>query len=158
MNPGSDGVEVRQATAADVPQMALSRGGDPDAGPADPRMTAYLDGRHHPHLALAPRAAYLATVDESVVGYIAGHLTRRYGCAGEVQYLYVNPAFRRSGVARTLLGRLAEWFVEEGATRVCVDVNHDSPGARPFYASRGAQPLRPHWMVWPDIRSVVVRP
>jgi GNAT superfamily N-acetyltransferase len=155
VKPRSSNIEVRQATATDVPQMVESRSGDLDAGPADPRMAAYLDGRHHPQRALAPRIAYLATVGGEVVGYIAGHLTRRYDCEGELQYLYVAPAYRRTGVATTLLRHLAEWFQEQGATRICVDVNDDSPSARPFYIRYGAQQLRPHWLVWPDIRSLV---
>jgi GNAT superfamily N-acetyltransferase len=153
--PASRNVQIRRATAADVPRMAASRNTNRDAGQADARMAAYLEGRHHPQQALAPRVAYVGTVGEVVVGYIAGHLTRRYGCDGEVQYLYVAPPFRRSGVASMLLLQLAEWFDAQGAARICVDVNEESPGAGPFYASHGAQPLRPHWMVWPDIRSVI---
>lgn len=155
MNPRSSSIQVRHATAADVPQMAASRSADPSAGPADPRMAVYLEGRHHPQHALAPRVAYLATVGGAVAGYIAGHLTRRHGCDGEVQYLYVTPAHRRAGVASMLLRQLAEWFEAQEAVRICVDVNDDSPGARPFYASHRAQPLRPHWMVWPHISTVV---
>ena len=107
-------------------------------------MAMYLEGRHHPQQALEPRVAYLATVGGVVAGYIAGHLTRRYGCDGEVQYLYVAPAYRRTGLASTLLRQLAEWFEAQGAVRICVDVNEDSASARPFYAAQGAQPLRPH--------------
>jgi GNAT superfamily N-acetyltransferase len=118
-------------------------------------MAAYLEGRHHPQHALGPRAAYLATVDGAVAGYIAGHLTRRYGCVGEVQYLYVAPAHRRAGIASRLLRQLVQWFEAQEAVRICVDVNDDSPGARAFYVSQGARPLRPHWMVWPDISTVV---
>ena len=118
-------------------------------------MADYLDGRHHPQQALAGRAAFLARVDGVVAGYIAGHLTRRFACEGEVQYLYVAPSFRRFGVASMLLQELARWFGEQRAARICVDVNDDSPGARPFYASQGAVPLRPHWMVWADIRQVL---
>jgi len=135
--------------------MSSLRDTDPDTGPADPRMAAYLEGRHHPRHALTPRTAYLATVDSGLAGYIAGHLTRRYGCEGEVQYLYVAKGHRRAGVATALLRHLAQWFVENGAARICVDVNDDSPGARPFYLSRGAQQLRPHWMMWSDIKTIL---
>jgi GNAT superfamily N-acetyltransferase len=41
---------------------------------------------------------------DAVVGYIAGHRTTRHHCAGEVQYLFVAPAYRRRGVATALLG------------------------------------------------------
>jgi GNAT superfamily N-acetyltransferase len=138
--------------------MAESRSGDPDAGPADSRMAAYLQGRHDPQQALAPRVAYLATDSEKVAGYVAGHLSRRYGCEGEVQYLYVAPDYRRTGVASALLRQLAEWFVAQGVARICVDVNAESPSAAPFYAHHGAQRLRPHWLVWPDIASVLAQP
>jgi hypothetical protein len=52
--------------------------------PADPRMAAYLDGDHHPQQALGPRVAFVAIVSEKTVGYIAGHLTTRQGCGGEL--------------------------------------------------------------------------
>jgi GNAT superfamily N-acetyltransferase len=158
MNPLVREVEIRRATVADVPEMAESRSGDPVAGPADSRMAAYLDGRHHPQQALAPRVAYLATVSEKVVGYVAGHLSHRYGCEGEVQYLYVAPAHRRAGVASALLRELAQWFVLQGVARICVDVNAESPGGAPFYAHHGARRLRPHWLSWPDISTVFERP
>jgi GNAT superfamily N-acetyltransferase len=158
MNPSVRDVRIRRATVADVPKLAESRSGDPDAGPADSRMAAYLEGRHHPQQALAPRVAYLATVSGKVVGYVAGHRSRRYGCEGEVQYLYVAPAHRRAGVAGALLRELAQWFVAQGVARICVDVNAESPGAAPFYAHHGAQPLRPHWLLWPDIATVLRRP
>ncbi|MDE3155760.1 MAG: GNAT family N-acetyltransferase [Acidobacteriota bacterium] len=85
-------------------------------------MALYLQGRHHPQQALAPRVAYVAVREGAVIGYIAGHLTRRHGCKGEVQYLYVTPAHRRIGVAAALLRQLAEWCGprsggSEGGTR-----------------------------------------
>ena len=137
--------------------MAASRRTDRDAGPADSRMAAYLEGRHHPQQALAPRVAYLATVSGAVVGYIAGHLSRRYGCEGELQYLYVAAPYRRAGVATMLLRQLAQWFVEQGAARICVNVDAESPAAAPYYASHGAQNLRPHWLIWPDVGTVLAR-
>lgn len=53
-----------------------------------------------------------------VSGRDSGHLTRRHGCEGEVQYLYVAPAYRRTGVASRLLRQLAAWFDAEGAARI----------------------------------------
>jgi len=153
----SDSVIVRIATAADVPALTGIREHDAEAGPADSRMAPYLRGRHHPHLALPQRAAYLAECRGGVAGYIAGHLTRRYNCEGEVQYLYVAPSWRRSGVGTVLLQRLAAWFLEHGAIRVCVNVNTESPGADPFYIRHGALHLQPYWRVWPDVRELLDR-
>lgn len=115
-------------------------------------MVAYFEGRHHPQQALAPRTGYVAEVDGEVVGYVAGHLTRRFGCDGEIQYLFVASALRRRGIARELLARLAEWFAGRGVSRVCVNVNLESPGARPFYLSLRATDINPYWMEWHDIR------
>jgi GNAT superfamily N-acetyltransferase len=147
-------IEFRTASGSDVPAMARSRQADPDAHSADSRMEAYFNRTHHPQGALRPRIGLVATAGDEVIGYIAGHLTRRFDCDGEVQYLFVAPPYRRMGVARRLLELLADWFSAEGATRICVDVNEESPAARSFYVSMGATVLRPHWMVWDDIGEV----
>jgi len=151
------GVQYREATVADIPDIERSRHADPTAGRADPRMTAYLERRHHPHLALPSRVAYVAVDDDAVAGYIAGHLTRRFECDGEVQYLFVAPQYRRTGVASALLRLVARWFVEQRASRVCVNVNVDSPPALPFYLRHGATPLNRYWLIWSDIGTLVDR-
>lgn len=100
-----------------------------------------------------PRVMFVAAAAETIVGYIGGHLTRRYGCDGELQYLYVTPGHRRSGVASGMLGALWRWFLERDAWRICVDVEPDNEGARGFYLSHGAAFLNSYWLVWPDIRG-----
>jgi GNAT superfamily N-acetyltransferase len=147
-------IAIRQASVADVPAMAGARATDEEAGPADSRMAAYLEGRHDPQQALPPRVAFLAERGDVVVGYIAGHLTERHGCHGEVQYLYVTQDVRRMGVASELLECLAGWFIAHNATRLCVNANLDSAPAVPFYVSHGATPLNPYWYVWSDARQL----
>jgi ribosomal protein S18 acetylase RimI-like enzyme len=144
-------LQLRVATISDVAGMGHCRLTDPAAGLADERMSAYFQGQHHPQQALLPRVGYVALVNDSKVGYIAGHLTTRHACAGEVQYLFVAPAYRRRGVAAALLRQLATWFREEQATKVCVCVDPDSPAAQPFYQSLGASPFRKYWYAWEDI-------
>jgi ribosomal protein S18 acetylase RimI-like enzyme len=117
-------------------------------------MANYLRGEHHPQKALMPRVMYLAENTEGAVGYIGGHLTERYGCDGELQYLYVGPSHRRSGVASELFRMLIGWFQTQGASRICVDVEPENQAARAFYARHGANPLNPHWLVWDDIRTI----
>jgi len=151
----TDNIRLRTATAADVPAMAACRLTDPAAGPPDPRMAAYFDGRHHPQQALGPRVGHVALAGEVVVGYIAGHLTTRHGCAAEVQYLFVAPEFRRRGIATALLRLLADWFVTNGARKVCVCVDADSLSAKPFYASTGATPFTQLWYRWHDISALL---
>lgn len=148
-------VRCREADSADVPAMERARATDHAAGPADARMAAYLEGRHHPQQALAARTAFVALIGAEVVGYIAGHETTRYGCNGEVQYLYIAQRLRRQGVARTLLQSLAAWFADRGIRRVCVNADVESPGAVPFYVAAGAVPLNTFWYMWEDIGRVL---
>ena len=129
-----------------MPAMVQCRQKDGEA--ADPRMAAYLEGRHHPQKALLPRVAYAAFSGDELIGYIAGHRTERFGSDGEVQYLYVASAYRRQGIATALLKMLSRWFAQEGVERVCVNVDVDSPAAAPFYSSRGAVPLDRYWYGW----------
>ena len=144
-------VLYRRADLADVPRLiGLPREGE--AG-GDRRMLQYLAGEHHPQQALLPRAMWMATHGQSAIGYVAGHLTRRFSCDGELQWIYVVPEHRRTHVASELLLLLARWFVEHGARRICVDVGDDD--ARPFYRHHGAVELSKHWMVWNDIGGVL---
>jgi ribosomal protein S18 acetylase RimI-like enzyme len=114
-------------------------------------MRRYLAGEHHPQHARAPRAAFVAEVDGAMVGFIAGHLTTRFGCDGELQWLLVAPERRGSPVATRLLGELAMWFAREQARMVCVNVEPQNVRARRLYARRGAVELAEYWMVWSDM-------
>jgi GNAT superfamily N-acetyltransferase len=146
-------IDYRKADLSDVAIVAgLPRPGEAGGASAD-RMARYLAGVHHPQEALPSRAMWIAAQGETPIGYIAGHLTRRFACDGELQWIYVVPQHRRTGVASTLLRLLADWFVEQEARRVCVDVGDDS--ARPFYWRHGAVGLNRHWMVWEDIGSAL---
>jgi GNAT superfamily N-acetyltransferase len=148
-------IRYRKAELADVPGVAgLPREGEA-GGASEERMRRYLAGEHHPQQALLPRVMWIALDDGSPIGYTAGHLTRRFGCDGELQWIYVVAEHRRSRIASHLLRLLATWFVEQGARRVCVDVGDD--GARPFYHRSGAVELNRHWMVWDDIVCVLDR-
>ena len=79
-------VHCRKATSADVAAMAACQSADP-ANAANPRMAAYFERQHHPQRALFPRVGYVAVANGEVIGYIAGHLTTRHDCEGEIQYL-----------------------------------------------------------------------
>lgn len=148
-------IQLRLATADDAPRILRDRLADPGAGPGDQRMAAYLRGEHHPQKALAPRVAFMALDGAAVIGYTAGHLTRRFDCDGELQYLFVASAYRRQGVARALVARLASWFAAQGATRVCVNVDLESDAAGKFYRALGATELGRAWMEWRDVRVLL---
>jgi len=147
-----ENLQLREATAADIVAMARCQLDDPVNPVADSRMAAYFAGLHHPQRALLARVGYVALVNEKIVGYIAGHLTTRHGCAGEVQYLFVSPDYRRRGIATELFRRLAKWFQAQAAQHVCVALADDSPKeAMPFYESVGACPFKKYWYAWEDV-------
>lgn len=146
-------VRYRKAELADVPALArLPREGEAGGDPPE-RMLRYLAGEHHPQQALAPRVMWMAVEGKSPVGYVAGHLTRRFDCDGELQWIYVVTEHRGGAAAAELLRLLAGWFVQQGALRVCVDVGDEHAGR--FYRRHGAEDLRKHWMVWSDIGIVL---
>jgi GNAT superfamily N-acetyltransferase len=118
------------------------------------RIGLYLSGEHSPQQALAPRAAFIAVEDSAVIGFIAGHRTRRFGFDGELEWINVSKARRGQGIANELLVAMVAWFVEQDALRVCVNVAPDNPVARRFYARHGAVPLHKHWMAWEDVGVV----
>ncbi len=149
-------MNYRLARDSDIPAMARIRAADWETEQYwTARISGYLAGELHPREALSPRVIYVATEADSLVGFIAGHLTRRYKCDGELEWINVIPEQRRSGVASELLRHLAAWFVKQQASRVCIDVQPGNIAARRFYAKHGAEKLNEHWLVWDDIKNVL---
>ena len=148
----------RPSEKTDIPAMARIRACDwGELEYWENRISRYLDGEFNPQLALAPRTCYVALEESSVVGFAAGHLTRRHACKGELQWINVIPERRGSGVAFQLFRLLAGWFVQHSAFRICVDVDPLNETARTFYTRNGAEKLNDHWLVWSDIRGVLGR-
>lgn len=149
-------VAIRQATISDVPAMSALRDTAAwEGGAPAERMRRYLAGEHHPRHALAPRAVFVADRGDGLVGYAAAHLTRRFGCEGELEWLLVAPEARGCGLAGRLLRSAAGWLVQQGAHRVCVDVAPGNMRARRFYRRHGATDLDRCWMAWSDIARVL---
>lgn len=97
------------------------------------RLRADLAGESSPREALKPRTSYVACEAGAVVGFIAGHLTRRHSCREELEWINVIPERRGSGIARELLRLLAAWFAARKALRICADVQPGNHAARRFY-------------------------
>jgi ribosomal protein S18 acetylase RimI-like enzyme len=135
----------------DAAPIETSRRRDAGSEPRDHRLAAYMGGTHNPQDSLAPRTTYVALIGGEVVGYVAGHLTRRFGCDGEVQHLWVAPAQRQRGIGSELLRRQRSWFAAQGAEKVCVNVAVDNAPAQAFFRRHGAQNLREHWLAWGDV-------
>src|SRR5262249_14757164 len=117
-------MHYREAEKADVPAMARIRAAEWETEEYwQRRISGYLNCELHPQQALRPRVIYVALDGDSLVGFIAGHLTRRHACDGELEWITVIAERRRSGVASALLRLLAQWFVGLKAKRICVDVD-----------------------------------
>ena len=159
MREARSGVVYRNANDSDIAAMAKLRAaswGDEEYWTK--RIRGYMECEIYPQKALKPRVSYVAVEKKKVVGLIAGHLTRRYECDGELEWIDVVAERRGSGIATGLLERLAKWFVEKKALKVCVDVQPANTAARRFYARHGAEDLNPHWMIWKDIRKALANP
>lgn len=151
----------READESDIPAMARIRAAEWEAEEYwRNRIAAYLACELHPQHALKPRVSYVSYEGNSLAGFIAGHLTRRYSCDGELEWINVLPDRRGSGIASELLRLLAAWFVAQKARRICVDLQPSNTVARRFYRQHGAEDLNLHWLVWNDIGRVLrkVRP
>jgi ribosomal protein S18 acetylase RimI-like enzyme len=149
-------MRCRKSQDGDIPAMAEIRAGD--WGTEEywrKRMCDYLTLRLHPQKSRLPREAFVCVDGQRIAGLIAGHLTRRFGCAGELEWISVRPEYRGSGAASQLLRRLAKWFIKNGALKVCVDVEPNNTIARRFYARHGAIDLKPYWMIWKDITAAL---
>jgi len=148
-------IEYRQAKETDTSAMAQIRSKEWGAEEYwKTRIELYMRGEHDPQKALKPRMLYVALQNSAVVGFIAGHLTRRYECDGELQWINIMAEERKTGIASALLRLLAQWFVSQHAFKICVDVDPENIVARNFYIRHGATELNRHWLVWNDVRSI----
>jgi len=150
-------MQYRKADINDVPALAAIRSADWET-PAfwQMRIAGYMNAELHPQQALSQRVVFLAAENETVLGFIAGHLTTRFSCDGELQWINVVPAYRRTGMATELLRVLAAWFIEQDAFNICVNAAIDDATGQRFYKRNGAEDLSDHWLVWKDI-SVVLK-
>jgi ribosomal protein S18 acetylase RimI-like enzyme len=151
-------IKYRIANDSDIPGMACLRSEQWGPGTEEiweKRISGYLQGEANPQQSLATRIIYVATKDEEVVGFIAGHLTRRFGCEGELQWINVGLEYRGVGIASQLLQQLAAWFAGQKALQICVNCASDNAIGQRFYRRHGAQNLNEHWLIWKDIAVLI---
>jgi GNAT superfamily N-acetyltransferase len=117
------------------------------------RIGNYWRGLINPQQALPPRIIYVAAYNDHVVGFIAGHFTRRFNCEGELQWIDTIPEFQNRGIASHLIKMLAAWFIDNKVYKICVDPANQI--ARSFYSKNGATNLNDHWLFWEDIRVII---
>jgi GNAT superfamily N-acetyltransferase len=97
----------------------------------------------------ATLTAYLTDADSGV--WLAYHQAHAVGCvlyhplsasdrSGEVKRMYVQPAFRRLGLARRLLGELEHFAGGRGDRWLYLDTNDSLKTALAFYERHGYRP------------------
>ena len=148
-------VMLRSVEDTDVPSMAAIRA--LESGSEEfwvDRISRYLSGHHSPQQALTARTAFVAVDGRDLVGFVAGHKTRRFGCDGELQWINVARQRRSLGIAGQLMTKIGMWFVALDARRICVNVDPDNLTARRLYMRHGAQILNNQWMIWEDARAM----
>lgn len=128
----SDAVILRECTEADVPAvLALWQKADVVPRPTD-RADALLKRLKHTD------GLFLLAVDgESVAGSLIGGWD---GWRGGLYRLAVDPAYRRLGIATSLVREVERRLCDLGAERVPVRVFHGELGAIEFWRSVGYVP------------------
>jgi ribosomal protein S18 acetylase RimI-like enzyme len=90
----------------------------------------------------------VAEQDHELIGFVLGSLLEKRKSAwtyGYVEWLGVDPDAVRTGVARSLMDRLTERFVEAGARMLLVDTDADNERGRARLLPEGRlQPLGVH--------------
>ena len=138
---------ARSEDVADIATMFSSKWRRPEFW--ERQILQYLSGRHSPERALETRMAFVALRCDRIVGLAAGHLTRRFGCQGELQWIRVAQG-EDSALYKQLFAIIANWFAHEKANRICVNVYNKNQETRRLYSAFGARPLGQHWMTWND--------
>jgi GNAT superfamily N-acetyltransferase len=101
----------RPTRDSDIPAMAEIRaGGWGTQEYWQERIAKYLSHKLEPKQALSPRTSFVCVEGGWVIGLVAGHLTRRFDCDGELEWISVRAEFRRSGIASKLLHHIFEWY------------------------------------------------
>lgn len=148
-------ISIRSAVDSDLSALAKLRAEEwGDESFWLERIARYRSGEHFPQQALRERELLVALENGTVLGLVAGHQTRRFGCDGELQWINVAKHRQGEGIGGKLLARMGAWFVEHDADRICVNVAAENTSARRLYASSGAKPFKESWMIWESARSM----
>ena len=148
----------RKAIHSDISGMAILRAEQWGEGTQEyweERISGYIRGDVNPQQSLASRIIYVACKDEKLIGFVAGHLTHRFGCDGELQWINVSPEYRGQGIANQLLQQLAIWFTDQKAKYICVNCAPDNTIALKFYTRQGAEKMNEYWLIWKDISVLI---
>jgi GNAT superfamily N-acetyltransferase len=142
-------VSIREATVDDIPELLRHRRGMyEDMGNDDQASLAVMvdTSRYYLREAMANGTlhAWVAEVEGRVIGggliIVSPWLSHPYDrqCRqATVLNMYVEPEFRRRGIARRLMQTMIDWCRNEGFINVSL---HASKFGRPLYESLGFEP------------------
>jgi GNAT superfamily N-acetyltransferase len=134
---GESGLSIRMAVAADLPALqqvyraaSLSNAGDAPVLLARPEFLVFTGG------GIAAGRTMVAVAGPSGDHRVVGFATVASGQddGPELEDLFVDPAWRRRGIARQLVRRIVNTARESGHRRLWVTGN---PHALPFYLAAG---------------------
>src|ERR1044072_4319897 len=104
-------IKYRAVNNEDVPVLAKFRSNSNEEQMYwEERITGYLKLTHNPQKALSERIIYVAENSEKIIGFIAGHLTKRFNCDGELQWINVLEEYRNRGIGFEMICILNKWF------------------------------------------------
>ena len=129
--PGLAGVTLREAELSDlVPLVALFR----DFFAEDGIVVAPSTIRPNLERMLGDARARIvvAETEAGLLGMASGSLTYgvEFGCAAEVEDLYVVPGRRGRGLARLLMTRVLHWAEDAGASEIMLVITPDAEEAQ----------------------------
>lgn len=152
-------IRYREATLADAAEIArLCANAPQEEGYWKARIYGYMNFELNPHQATDKRLVYVAVHKDIIVGFIAGHLTKRAEYTGQIQWIMTAEQCRRTGVASELIWIMAGWFIEHHVTSVRTDVDPENTGTWLFYQYHHALSINRYWLFWDDIRLVLNDP
>ena len=101
-----------------------------------------------------PQRIILKAVSEGrIIGYIAGHLTNRYGLDAEIQSFYILKEYQRNGTGKQLLKKFVEWLLTQPAKSLCAGIKPENK-YQAFYLKYGGRNLNEHWIYWDDMQEL----
>ncbi len=130
-------MQIRKAIPADAPVLGTLAGRMWDHDPG--KLAAEFTGL----TASSQAACFLAYMGESPVGFAQCQLRHDYveGCetspAGFLEGIYVDDAYRRSGVARALLQACEDWARSVGCSEFASDCEIDNQVSLSWHLSAG---------------------
>lgn len=84
---------------------------------------------------------YFVALDQNeLVGYVLVSVDNAYAKSGSLSDLYVVPAKRRQGIARSLIEKGLTWLKEQQVDSVTIAVHQDNESALKLYRSFGFVP------------------